>query len=217
MTPFAKRRGMIFILSAPSGAGKTTLTQGLRRRFPDIELSVSCTTRERRRGEINGRHYRFVRPGRFAAMRQRGAFAEWAEVHGFLYGTPRKPLDRCLKSGKDILLDIDVQGARKIKHLYPDAVTVFLLPPSKEELERRLRRRGTDQATVIRRRLANAQDEIQSVIQYDYYVVNRDVGEALEILQSIVKAERAKTARVERWRLAPLARRKGHDQRNAYH
>jgi guanylate kinase len=208
MTRLAKRRGIIFILSAPSGAGKTTLTNGLRARFPNIKLSVSCTTRARRRGEVNGRHYRFISKDRFVAMRDRGEFAEWAEVHDFLYGTPRKPLDRSLSAGQDILLDIDVQGARKIKRLYPDAVSVFLLPPSKGELERRLRRRGTDDATVIRRRLGNAQDEIQSVIRYDYYVVNRDVAEALGVLQSIVQAERAKTARVDQWRLAPLARRK---------
>ena len=208
MTRFAERRGIIFILSAPSGAGKTTLTKGLRARCPDIKVSVSCTTRARRRGEVNGRHYRFVNKGRFVAMRAHGEFAEWAEVHGFLYGTPRKPLDRCLGAGQDILLDVDVQGARKIKRAYPDAVSVFLLPPSRGELERRLKRRGTDPAAVIRRRLANAQDEIQRVIQYDYYIVNRDVAQALEVLQSIVHAERAKTARVAQWRLGPLARRK---------
>jgi guanylate kinase len=141
-------------------------------------------------------------------MRARGEFAEWAEVHGFLYGTPRKPLDTCLSAGQDILLDVDVQGANKIKRVYPDAVSVFLLPPSRGELERRLRRRGTDPATVIRRRLANAQDEIRRVIKYDYYIVNRDVAEAVGILQAIVQAERAKTARVAQWRLEPLARRK---------
>ena len=208
MTRLAKRRGIIFILSAPSGAGKTTLTNGLRTRFPDIKLSVSCTTRTRRPGEVNGRHYRFISKERFLAMRDRGEFAEWAEVHDFLYGTPRRPLDRCLSAGQDILLDIDVQGARKIKRLYRDAVSVFLLPPSKGELERRLRLRGTDHAAVIRRRLANAQDEIQSVIRYDYYIVNREVAEALEVLQSIVEAERAKTARVAQWRLEPMVRRK---------
>jgi guanylate kinase len=208
MMRFAERRGILFILSAPSGAGKTTLTKGLRARCPDIKLSVSCTTRARRLGEVNGRHYRFVGKDRFAAMRARGEFAEWAEVHGFLYGTPRKPLDRYLSAGQDILLDVDVQGARKIKRAYPDAVSVFLLPPSRGELERRLKRRGTDHAAVIRRRLANAQDEIQRVIQYDYYIVNRDVAEALEVLQSIVRAERSKTARVKRWRLEPLSRRK---------
>jgi guanylate kinase len=208
MTRLAKRRGIILILSAPSGAGKTTLTNALRRRFPDIKLSVSCTTRSRRRGEVNGRHYRFISSARFLAMRERGEFAEWAEVHDFLYGTPRKPMERCLGAGQDVLLDIDVQGAKKIKSLYPEAVSVFLLPPSKKELERRLKLRGTDHAAVIRRRLANAQDEIQSVIRYDYYIVNRDVAEALGVLQAIVQAERAKTARVAQWRLKPLVGRK---------
>jgi guanylate kinase len=141
-------------------------------------------------------------------MRERGEFAEWAEVHDFLYGTPRKPMERCLGAGQDVLLDIDVQGAKKIKSLYPEAVSVFLLPPSKKELERRLKLRGTDHAAVIRRRLANAQDEIQSVIRYDYYIVNRDVAEALGVLQAIVQAERAKTARVAQWRLKPLVGRK---------
>jgi guanylate kinase len=208
MTRLAKRNGVIFIISAPSGAGKTTLTKELRKQFQDIKVSVSCTTRARRSGEINGRHYRFISKAVFLAMRNRGDFAEWAEVHGFLYGTPRKPLDRHLSAGRDVLLDIDVQGARKIKRLYPEAVSVFLLPPSKAELERRLRLRGTDQAAAIQRRLANAQDEIPSVIKYDYYIVNHDVAEALTILQAIVRAERAKTARVADWHLEPLARRK---------
>jgi guanylate kinase len=201
MTRFAKRRGIIFILSAPSGAGKTTLTNGLRALYPEIKLSVSCTTRARRDGETNRRDYHFISPERFAAMRARGEFAEWAKVHDFFYGTPREPLERSLRTGQDILLDIDVQGAKKIKNIYADAVSIFLLPPSKGELERRLRQRGTEDAAVIRRRLANARDEIRRVIQYDYYIVNRNVAEAVGILQSIIEAERAKTSRVAEWRL----------------
>jgi guanylate kinase len=201
MTRFAKRHGIIFILSAPSGAGKTTLTNGLREHYPEIKLSVSCTTRARRNGEVNRRDYHFIGEERFAAMRARGEFAEWAKVHDHFYGTPREPLDRCLGAGRDVLLDIDVQGAKKIKSLYPDAVSVFLLPPSKGELERRLKLRGTDDAAVIRRRLANAQDEIRRVIQYDYYIVNRNVEDAVETLQAIIAAERAKTSRVVDWRL----------------
>ena len=201
MTRFAKRRGIIFILSAPSGAGKTTLTNGLRALYPEIKLSVSCTTRSRRNGEVDRRDYHFISEERFVAMRARGEFAEWAKVHDFYYGTPRAPLDRCLRAGQDVLLDIDVQGARKIKRLYSDAVSVFLLPPSKNELERRLKLRGTEDDAVIRRRLANAQDEIRRVIQYDYYIVNRNVAEAVGILQSIIEAERAKTSRVVDWRL----------------
>jgi guanylate kinase len=201
MTGLAKRRGIIFILSAPSGAGKTTLTNGLRALYPEIKLSVSCTTRGRRNGEVNRRDYHFISEERFVAMRARGEFAEWAKVHDHFYGTPREPLDRCLRAGKDILLDIDVQGAKKIKSLYSDAVSVFLLPPSKGELERRLKLRGTDDVGVIRRRLANAQDEIRRVIQYDYYIVNRNVDEAVGVLQAIIEAERAKTSRVLDWRL----------------
>ena len=201
MTRFAKRRGIIFILSAPSGAGKTTLTNGLRALYPDIRLSVSCTTRARRNGEVNRRDYHFISEEKFLTMRARGQFAEWAKVHDFFYGTPREPLDRCLKAGHDVLLDIDVQGAQKIKNIYADAVSVFLLPPSRNELERRLKLRGTDDVAVIRRRLANAQDEIRRVIQYDYYIVNRDVEEAVRVLQSIIEAERAKTCRVVEWKL----------------
>jgi guanylate kinase len=209
MTRFAKRRGIIFILSAPSGAGKTTLTNGLRALYPDIKLSVSYTTRARRDGEINRRDYHFISTDRFAAMQARGEFAEWAKVHDFFYGTPREPLERSLSAGQDILLDIDVQGAKKIKNIYADAVSIFLLPPSKGELERRLRRRGTEDAAVIRRRLANARDEIRRVIQYDYYIVNRNVAEAVGILQSIIEAERAKTSRVAEWRLeTPFERRR---------
>jgi guanylate kinase len=201
MTRFAQRRGIIFILSAPSGAGKTTLTNGLREHYPEIKLSVSYTTRARRNGEVNRRDYHFISEERFADMRANGEFAEWAKVHDHFYGTPRKPLDRCLGAGQDVLLDIDVQGAKKIKSIYPDAVSVFLLPPSRIELERRLKLRGTDDATVIRRRLANAQDEIRRVIQYDYYIVNSNVEEAVGVLRSIIEAERARTSRVVQWRL----------------
>ena len=201
MTRFARRRGIIFILSAPSGAGKTTLTNGLREHYPEIKLSVSCTTRARRNGEVNRRDYHFISEEQFAAMRDRGEFAEWAKVHDHFYGTPRAPLDRCLGAGQDVLLDIDVQGAKRIKRHYPDAVSVFLLPPSKAELERRLKLRGTEDAAVIRRRLANAQDEIRRVIQYDYYIINRNVEDAIGILHAIIAAERAKTARVVEWRL----------------
>ncbi len=200
----AKRRGIIFIVSAPSGAGKTTLIGGLQSLFPEIKLSVSYTTRGRREGEVNGRDYCFIKADQFGSMRARGAFAEWAKVHGFLYGTPREPLERSLRTGRDILLDIDVQGARKIKRAYPDAVSVFLLPPSWRELERRLAARGTDGKETIRRRLANARDEIRNLIEYDYYVVNREIKEALELLKSIVLAERAKVARLTNWRVAPL-------------
>ena len=207
-----KRQGIIFILSAPSGAGKTTLYNQLREIYPEIKLSVSCTTRLRRPGEVNGRDYRFLSEQQFELMRARGEFAEWAKVHDFLYGTPRKPLDRSIRAGLDMLLDIDVQGADSIKQAYPRAVSIFLLPPSMRELEKRLSRRGTDDKQIIRRRLANARGEIQRIIHYDYFVVNREVKAAVEVLKAIVEAERAKTSRVREWRIEPL--RGKHSQTN---
>jgi guanylate kinase len=202
--PLAKRQGIIFILSAPSGAGKTTLYNGLKLVHPEIKLSVSCTTRPRRTGEVNGRDYRFIREMEFDRMKAAGEFAEWATVHGNNYGTPRKPLDRSVQTGHDILLDIDVQGARQIKKSYPQAVSIFLLPPSLKELKRRLASRGTDRSEIIQRRLANARGEIGEILHYDYYVENRDVEEAVEVLSAIVAAERAKISRVVEWRLDSL-------------
>jgi guanylate kinase len=150
-------------------------------------------------------------------MKARGEFAEWAQVHDFLYATPREPLDRCIQGGRDILLDIDVQGAEKIKHRYPAAVSIFLLPPSLQELGRRLTSRGTEGKETVRRRLSNARDEIPAILKYDYYVVNRDVREAIGVLESIVEAERARTSRVSGWRFDLLQeerRKRAHEQRN---
>lgn len=200
----AKRLGIIFILSAPSGAGKTTLYNSLKKLYPEIELSVSCTTRSRRPGEVNGRDYRFLSNAQFARLQQRGAFAESAKVHDHFYGTPKQPLERCVRAGRDILLDIDVQGARQIKRSFPEAVSIFVLPPSLHELERRLAARGTDGPEIIRRRLANAKGEIGEIIHYDYYIVNRDLRAAVRVLSGIVEAERARISRVHRWRIEGL-------------
>jgi len=217
MTDLTRRQGIIFILSAPSGTGKTTLIKGLRAIYPEVSLSISYTTRPRRAGEIDGRDYHFVKPAKFAAMKAKGEFAEWAHVHDFLYGTPRSPLYRSIRSGRDILLDIDIQGARKIKRSYPQAVSIFLLPPSWRELKRRLAWRGTDGKETIRRRLVNARGEIRDLIKYDYYVINREVEESLALLESIVKAERARTFRVRKLPIEPLRQRDGrhsHGQRD---
>ena len=192
----SRRQGIVFIISAPSGAGKTTLIKRLLKRFPGMALSVSYTTRLRRAGEVNGRDYRFVTPGRFSTMRSGRAFAEWAGVHGYLYGTPRTPLERAIGRGQDMLLDIDVQGTRKIKRQYPTAVSIFVLPPSWRELEKRLALRGTDRKETIRKRLANARREIREILRYDYFVVNREIGVALESLQSVVRAERLRVSRL---------------------
>lgn len=203
-TSLANRQGIIFILSAPSGAGKTTLYNELKRIHPEIRLSVSCTTRARRPGELNGRDYRFLSEPAFRTLQERGEFAEWAKVHDYYYGTPKEPLDQSIRAGRDILLDIDVQGAHQIKQAYPQAVSIFLLPPSLMELKRRLAARGTDGKEIIRRRLANARGEIREIIRYDYYVVNREVRQAAQVLSSIVEAERAKISRVTKWRIDPL-------------
>jgi guanylate kinase len=192
-------KGVIFILSAPSGAGKTTLTKRLVKIFPDIMLSVSYTTRAPRSGEIPGRDYYFVPQKKFEVMRAKGDFAEWANVHGNFYGTPRRPLDQSIRSGKDVLLDIDVQGNKKIKSRYRDAVSIFLLPPSWQELERRLAGRGTDRRETIRQRLESARRELKEVKRYDYLIVNQKIQPALESLKSVVRAERMRVSRVKKW------------------
>ncbi len=188
----AKRLGIIFILSAPSGAGKTTLYNGLRKVHPEIELSVSYTTRGQRPGEMDGRDYCFIGEHRFEQLKRGGEFAESAKVHGYFYGTPKKPLELCVRAGRDILLDIDVQGARQIKRAFPRAVSIFLLPPSLQELERRLASRGTDDREIIRRRLANARGEIGEIIHYDYYVVNREVKAAVYVLRRLSRPNERK-------------------------
>ncbi len=199
-----KREGILFIVSAPSGAGKTTLISRLIASYPKLKLSVSYTTRSRRAGELHGRDYFFVDEKKFLSMRARGDFAEWAEVHGFLYGTPRRPLTQAIQKGRDLLLDIDVQGARKIKRQYAQAVSVFLLPPSWTELEKRLASRGTDHLETIRQRLENARREIRQIIEYDYCVINLRIEQALEELKSIVVSERLRVSRMKNWQFSAL-------------
>ena len=191
-----KREGVIYVVSAPSGAGKTTLIRKLLAIYPEIRLIVSYTTRGRRAGELSGRDYHFVTEEKFTAIRSRGGFAEWAHVHGSFYGTPRLALDQNIRRGRDVLLDIDVQGARKIKRQYPRAVSIFILPPSWRELARRLALRGTDRQASIRRRLDNARREILQLMRYDYVVINREVREALKSLGAIVIAERHRVSRI---------------------
>jgi guanylate kinase len=202
----ARRKGIILILSAPSGTGKTTLIKRLLAIFPDIRLSVSYTTREPRSGEIPGRDYHFIAEELFNRMKTRGDFAEWAKVHGGFYGTLRRSLEKNVENGKEVLLDIDVQGSKKIKRLYRDAVSVFLLPPTWKELEKRLASRGTDRREVVRQRLENAQRELREITHYDYFIVNQEIQEAVNSLRSIVLAERLRVRRVQRWLNAPLHR-----------
>ncbi len=191
-----KRRGTLVVVSAPSGAGKTTLCHEVRSVVPDLFYSVSYTTRAPRPGEINGTDFHFVSEAEFAAMRDRDEFAEWAEVHGQLYGTPAKALESALARGLDVLLDIDTHGARQLRQRYPEAVSVFIMAPSMAELEGRLRERKSDAPGEIARRLARARDEIAAWRQYDYLIINRDVKEAVDQLATIIQAERWRTSRL---------------------
>ena len=190
------RRGTLFVVSAPSGAGKTTLCHEMRLRLPDLAYSVSCTTRAPRAGERDGTDFRFVTEDEFRAMLARNEFAEWATVHGHLYGTPAASLEAALRGGNDVLLDIDTQGAAQLRTRYPEAVLVFIVAPSMAELEQRLRERRSDAETEIARRLQRARDEVKLWRRYDYLIVNRDVKEAMEQLASIIQAERCRISRL---------------------
>ena len=190
------RRGTLFVVSAPSGAGKTTLCREIRLRLPDLAYSVSVTTRPPRPGEIDGVDFRFVGEPEFRAMLGAGELAEWATVHGNLYGTRARVLEDALAAGRDVLLDIDTQGAAQLRARYPDAVLVFILAPSIKDLETRLRERRSDAELEIARRLARAREEIALWRRYDYLIVNRDVKEALDQLESIIHAERCRVARL---------------------
>ena len=195
--PDIARRGLILILSSPSGAGKTTLTRAIAQDGGwGLDLSISVTTRARRPSEIDGRHYRFIEREAFEDLRARDDLLEWAEVHGNYYGTPRRPVEKVLGSGRDMIFDIDYQGTRQVRaKLAQDVVTVFILPPSMAELRQRLERRAEDSAETIEKRLANARTEIQRWSEYDYVIVNDDLQAAFQALQGILSAERLKRAR----------------------
>jgi len=187
-------RGSIFVISAPSGAGKSTLIQRLMAASPDLRFSVSYTTRAPRAHEKHGRDYFFVSPGIFRRMVRADKFVEWAEVHGHLYGTAEKPLAQAQRIGRDILLDIDVQGHQQVRRRLPEAVSVFILPPSFEELARRLRARHSDAPAEIERRLQGAREEIGHWAEYDYLVVNDRLRDATRALLAIVHASRFRHA-----------------------
>lgn len=191
-----RRRGTLFVVSAPSGAGKTTLCRELRVRVPGLAYSISVTTRAPRQGEIDGVDFEFVAETRFRDLIAKGEFAEYAEVHGHLYGTRAITIERALAGGTDVLLDIDTQGAAQLKRHAPEAVLIFIVAPSMAELEQRLRERRSNNEADIRRRLARAHDEIALWRRYDYLIVNRDVKDALDQLEAIVAAERARTSRL---------------------
>jgi len=182
--------GTLTTVTAPSGAGKTTLVRELLLRDPNLRLSVSYTTRAAREGEEDGREYHFIETGRFFQMRDTGGFVEWAEVHGNYYGTSRTWLAKQLEEGHDTMLEIDWQGARQVRETFPDSVSVFVLPPSLGELENRLRRRGTDSEDTIAQRLHAALGEVRHVQEFAYVIINNHLPDAVAELAAIVKAAR---------------------------
>jgi len=188
-------KGLLIVISAPSGTGKTTLSNELLKRVDGIRYSVSITTRPPRPGEEDGREYVFVSEKDFTARRERGELIEWARVHGYWYGTPKEFLGRELAAGYDVLLDIDVQGGRQIKLTHPDAVLIFIAPPSLTVLEKRLRERRQDDEPSIQKRMQAVRDEIAAAADYDYLIVNHRVPEASEQLCAVVTAERCRMSR----------------------
>jgi guanylate kinase len=192
-----RRRGIMLVLSSPSGAGKTTLTRNLLEQEENVSLSISVTTRERRPSEIEGVHYFFLSKRRFENMRDSGELLEWAEVHGNFYGTPREPVEKALAEGRDVLFDIDWQGTRQLlEKMRDDVVTVFVLPPTAEELKARLERRAEDSKAIIAQRLQNAFEEIAHWREYDYILVNRDLDKSFARLRAILTAERLKRVKM---------------------
>lgn len=185
------------ILSSPSGGGKTTIARELLRRRRDLGYSVSCTTRPARPGEVEGRDYYFLTPVEFEAARYRGEFAESAEVHGYLYGTLKREVDRVIESGRHVVMDIDVQGSRQFMAAYPDSVLVFVLPPDASVLLERLTSRGTESPDSIGRRIESAVEELRAVGLYSYVVVNADLDHAVNSVSQIVDAETLRLPRIE--------------------
>src|SRR5437763_15128219 len=191
-----ERRGVMFVVSSPAGAGKTTLSRLLMERMGGLRMSVSATTRQKRPGEVEGRDYMFVDHVRFEEMVKRQELLEWATVFDNRYGTPRAPVEAALSAGQDVLFDIDWQGTQQLREkARADVVSVFILPPSAADLEKRLHTRAQDSDEVIRGRMSRASHEMSHWAEYDYIVVNQEVDEAFSEVQSILKAERLKRAR----------------------
>jgi guanylate kinase len=190
------RRGLMLVLSSPSGAGKTTLSRKLLEFDPGVELSISVTTRKQRPGEVEGRDYHFLDAARFEAMVAKGELLEWAQVFNHRYGTPRAPVEAALARGRDVLFDIDWQGTQQLREkANRDLVSIFVLPPSIPDLERRLRMRAQDSDEVIHARMAKAADEMSHWAEYDYVVINSDIDQAFDQVRSILAAERLKRGR----------------------
>jgi len=192
-----KNRGSLFIVSAPSGAGKTTLCQKLSSIFPNLKHSVSYTTRPRRQGEVNNKHYTFVNEDVFRSMVKKGEFVECAKVHGNFYGTSKQRLEAMLDKGIDVILDIDVQGARKIRKRRKDGVFIFILPPSMRVLKERLKNRMSNSKEDMKRRLKTAAYEIRDYKKYDYVIINKVFDDAVKELKAVIVSEKARTRKID--------------------
>ena len=192
------RKGFPIILSAPSGAGKTTLSREIIKLHPEIHYSISVTSRPPRSVEADGQDYHFVSVAEFEKMLENKEFAEWAMVHDNYYGTPKKQIEARIDRGIDVIMDIDTVGARSIKRLYPQSVAIFVLPPSLDELGKRLRSRATDSEEVIKKRLNRAKLELLEIGDFEYFIINDDVSDAVAQVRAIIEAERCKLSRFEK-------------------
>lgn len=189
--------GLLIVVSAPSGAGKTTICREVLKIVPELRFSISCTTREPRKGEENGRDYHFISPDEFTKRISKGDFIEWAENHGHLYGTLKKDVDALVAAGHDVLFDVDTRGAKNLKSEYNNAVFVFILPPSIDILKERLRKRGSEEDAVMKARFERAFKEVGEVEWYDYAIFNDIIDESVDVLRSIYKAEKNRRERLK--------------------
>lgn len=189
------KKGLLIVLSGPSGVGKGTVCSFLRQHCPNLLYSISATTRAARKGEVNGVNYYFLSKEDFLQRREQGEFLEWAEVYGNFYGTPRAAVEKSLSIGNDLILEIDIQGARQVKSVFPEGVFIFLLPPSKAELKKRIQGRATDSEEVIAKRLSCVDQELTSIMNYDYVVINDQVEKAAAQINAIITAEKCRVPR----------------------
>ena len=190
-----KRKGLLLVVSGPSGAGKGTICKALLSKNDQIKLSVSATTRKPRNGEVDGVNYFFIEKDKFTTMIENGEFLEYAQIYDNFYGTPKAAIMECLEKGQDVILEIEMQGARQIKDVCPDGVFIFVLPPSLEELKNRIVGRGTETAEEIEKRFSCAFDEINRIVDYDYFIVNDDVEKSVKQVESIILSEKNKVIR----------------------